>query len=208
MQKLTKTRNSDSTQDTDLQMENLETNSSLESGPHTLLRSLDEQPMKVTQSPTHSKSKTKPLNTLLISLLVVVSGTITGFGLHKAIGSSGLPGTNSDGVSGVEQGSGLIEDGSIKTGQVLGNTEKTGDSAEGVLVAGGINGEGSHRILRPGGPSQTVYLTSSVIDLTQIEGHKIKVWGETFSAQSAGWLMDVVTVEILELNAPLPFQED
>jgi hypothetical protein len=39
-------------------------------------------------------------------------------------------------------------------------------------------------------------------------GHKITVWGETFSAQKAGWLMDVGRVQIIELNAKPPFEEN
>ena len=76
------------------------------------------------------------------------------------------------------------------------------------LLKGGIEGEGSHRILRPGGETQTVYLTSSVIDLSPFVDHKIKVWGETFAAQKANWLMDVGRVEVIELNAETPFEED
>ena len=68
---------------------------------------------------------------------------------------------------------------------------------EGNLESGGINGEGTHKLIRPGGDSQTVYLTSSVLDLNQFVGKKVKVWGQTFSAKKAGWLMDVGRVEVL-----------
>ncbi len=94
----------------------------------------------------------------------------------------------------------------VKVGQVFGaqDTSSFKDNAEGVLVAGGLEGEGSHHIVRPGGKTQTVYLTSSVLDLKMFEGHKVKVWGETFKAQKAGWLMDVGRAEVQELNASLP----
>lgn len=72
------------------------------------------------------------------------------------------------------------------------------DSAEGDLKAGGNNGEGTHSLIRPGGESQTVSLTSSVLDLTQFEGKKVRVWGETFAGQSSGWFMDVGKVEVIE----------
>lgn len=65
------------------------------------------------------------------------------------------------------------------------------DSAEGVLEAGGIEGEGTHHLVREGGESQNVYLTSTVIDLESFVGKKVTIWGETISARSAGWLMDV-----------------
>lgn len=88
----------------------------------------------------------------------------------------------------------------IKTEKMVGSTDtKTfRDSAEGVLEKGGIDGEGSHHLTREGGPSQTAYLTSSVVDLDQYVGKKVKVFGETFTAQKAGWLMDVGKIEILE----------
>lgn len=61
--------------------------------------------------------------------------------------------------------------------------------------------EGSHKLIRSGGESQTAYLTSSVVDLNQFIGKCVQIWGETFSAQKAGWLMDVGRVKILD-NCP------
>ncbi len=40
-----------------------------------------------------------------------------------------------------------------------------------------------------------VALTSSVVDLSQYEGKKVKVYGETQKAIKEGWLMDVGKVE-------------
>lgn len=89
---------------------------------------------------------------------------------------------------------------SSQTKQVVGSsdTKTFRDSAEGVLEKGGLDGEGSHKLIRPGGDSQTAYLTSSVVDLDQFVGKKVKVWGETFKAQKAGWFMDVGKIEVLE----------
>ena len=70
------------------------------------------------------------------------------------------------------------------------------DSAEGILRAGGIEGEGNFHLERTGGVSQNAYLTSSTVDLSKYIGKKIKVWGQTLQAQKAGWLMDVGLVEI------------
>jgi len=39
-------------------------------------------------------------------------------------------------------------------------------------------------------------LTSSVVDLSQYEGKKVKVLGETQKAIKEGWLMDVGKVEV------------
>ncbi len=72
------------------------------------------------------------------------------------------------------------------------------DKAEGILRNGGIDGEGNFHLDRPGGPSQNVYLTSTTVDLTKYIGKKVRVWGETFQAQKAGWLMDVGLVEVLQ----------
>jgi len=93
-----------------------------------------------------------------------------------------------------------IEEDKIEAGTVVGITDKDTfkDSAEGELKKGGIDGEGSHRLERPGGESQYVYLTSSIVDLDKFVDKKVKVWGETFSGQKAGWLMDVGKVKVLE----------
>ncbi len=72
------------------------------------------------------------------------------------------------------------------------------DKAEGVLKEGGIDGEGNFHLERPGGASQNVYLTSSTVDLSQFIGKKVRVWGQTFKGEKAGWLMDVGLVEILQ----------
>jgi len=66
------------------------------------------------------------------------------------------------------------------------------------LEKNGLDGEGTHRLIREGGPSQTAYVTSSTLDLDQFAGRKVQVWGETFRAQKAGWLMDIGRLKILE----------
>lgn len=72
------------------------------------------------------------------------------------------------------------------------------DTASGLLERGGVNGEGTHHLVREGGPSQYVYLTSTVIDLDAFVGKTVQVWGETIAAQKAGWLMDVGKVKLIE----------
>ncbi|MFH1186751.1 MAG: hypothetical protein V1697_01100 [Candidatus Levyibacteriota bacterium] len=72
------------------------------------------------------------------------------------------------------------------------------DTAEGVLKTGGVEGEGAFHLERPGGVSQNVYLTSSIIDLSKYLKRKIKVWGQTQKAQHAGWLMDVGKIQVIE----------
>lgn len=53
--------------------------------------------------------------------------------------------------------------------------------------------EGTHLLQREG--AVPVALTSSVVDLSQYEGKKVKVFGETQKAVKEGWLMDVGKVE-------------
>lgn len=53
--------------------------------------------------------------------------------------------------------------------------------------------EGTHTLIRPN--AVPVALTSSVIDLSEFEGKKVIVYGETQKAVKEGWLMDVGRVE-------------
>lgn len=86
----------------------------------------------------------------------------------------------------------------VNTGKVVGSTDtKTfKDSAVGVIEKGGSDGEGTHALIREGGPSQTAYLMSSVVDLDQYVGKKVKVWGQTMAAKKVSWLMDVGKIEL------------
>jgi len=148
--------------------------------------------------------KKKPLRPLIISLVMVIAGTASGYLLSQTFA------TNQTTVTPDAQSAQEVLEQGVKVGDVVGHPDKEtfSDEAEGVLVKGGIAGEGSHHLMREGGPTQSVYLTSSVLDLDQLVNHRIKVWGETFAAQSAGWLMDVGRVEILELDAPKPFEAE
>lgn len=88
---------------------------------------------------------------------------------------------------------------SAPKGTVVGSndTNTFKDTTSGTLKEGGIDGEGAFHLERPGGDSQNVYLTSSIVDLSKFVGKKIKIWGQTQKAQHAGWLMDVGRVEVL-----------
>ncbi|MCX7928222.1 MAG: hypothetical protein N2558_00865 [Patescibacteria group bacterium] len=76
------------------------------------------------------------------------------------------------------------------------DASKFSTSAQGLLVEGGINGEGTHHLQRPGGVSQNVYLTSTVIDLQTFVGKNVTVWGDTISGMNAGWLIDVGKIKV------------
>lgn len=118
---------------------------------------------------------------------IIVLGIVSGFILSNA--------TKNSSTNGLLSQSGSTTQSKMTVGSS--DTKVFRDSAEGDLEEGGINGEGTHKLIRPGGDSQTVYLTSSVLDLNQFVGKKVRVWGETFSAQQAGWLMDIGKVEVL-----------
>lgn len=141
----------------------------------------------------------KPKQERKISPLLLVGGAVIIIALGAFAGSKlvTVSGKGSVGTSKLEQGS--IPKENIAKGKEFGLDDpgKT-DTAIGVVEAGGINGEGTHKLLREGGPSQTVYMTSSVLDLDQFVGLKIQIWGETNKAQKAGWLMDVVKVKVLD----------
>lgn len=146
------------------------------------------------------KKKKSPLVPLIL-FLAVVAGIGTGYGINKTTASHDAE--TAEVIKDLNVGS---PTGGIQVGEAYGSPEESSfkDSAEGIIQAGGVDGEGSHNLVRPGGKSQTVYLTSSSVDLDKFVGAKVKIWGETFSAQKAGWLMDVGRVKVLELNAELP----
>lgn len=85
----------------------------------------------------------------------------------------------------------------VQTDKASGVVDKSTfkDSATGIMKDGGIDGEGSFHLERPGGVSQNVYLTSSTVDLSKFIGKQVTVWGQTMQARTAGWLMDVGLVE-------------
>jgi len=121
----------------------------------------------------------------LAALLIVGAGIGTGWALSgrgKISGNKNLPSTTKPGA----KEAGIADEATFR------------DTAEGILESGGIDGEGTHHLVREGGPSKYVYLTSTVIDLESFAGKNVQVWGETISAQKAGWLMDVGKVKVLE----------
>ncbi len=88
----------------------------------------------------------------------------------------------------------------IKSATEVGSTDtKTfRDTATGVLQKTTVNGAGTHMLVRDGGPSQTIYMVSSVVDLEQFEGKKVEIWGETQKVAKVSWFMDVGRVKIVE----------
>ncbi|HMS22510.1 MAG TPA: hypothetical protein PKA38_01980 [Candidatus Levybacteria bacterium] len=134
-----------------------------------------------------TKNTSMKKKSFLIFLSVIIFGLITGFLISLSTKTSVVTVTSDTDIS------------NLPKGTVFGSDAKAfNNDAEGVLREGGIDGEGSYHLERPGGASQNVYLTSSVLDLSQLVGRKIKVWGQTNAAQKAGWLMDVGRAEIIK----------
>lgn len=119
---------------------------------------------------------------------LVILGTVSGYGLFRLT------------QPGVPKRLRTSTEGGVAKGDTFGvmDEEAFRDEAEGEIASGGVDGEGSHHLIRGDNESQYVYLTSSIIDLDQFVDRKVKVWGETFEAQVAGWLMDVGRLEVLE----------
>jgi hypothetical protein len=126
----------------------------------------------------------------LIGLLIIGAGVYSGFLLSKARSRTGEIG----------DGSGIPR--IISQGETVGSTdtESFKDRAVGTIQKNedGPYTEGTHKLLREGGPSQAAYLISSIVDLDQFVGKKVEVWGETFHSDKVGWLMDVGRLKVLE----------
>lgn len=129
-----------------------------------------------------------PRPLVIAAVLVVMAGVATGYFGAQTGSVGGLGGK-------VEVAPGAV----VKDKEVGLEDERTfRDEATGILKEGGLEGEGTHRLEREGGPGQNAYLTSSVIDLDDFVGRKVTVWGETNKGQKAGWLMDVGKIKIVE----------
>lgn len=135
---------------------------------------------------------------IILTIVAVLAGVGTGFGTFRL--------TNKN--AGQELAATPTAQDGVQAGSEFGSTDEAFDShAIGYVEEGGLDGEGSHRLLRPGGDSQTVYLTSSVTDLDVFVGMEVELWGETFKGQKAGWFMDVGRVKVINTNAQAPTEE-
>lgn len=80
------------------------------------------------------------------------------------------------------------------------DTKTFSDFAEGKITKkpepkkGQIPTEGTHLLIRDGATEVT--LTSSVVDLSQYENKKVKVYGSTQQVPNVAWFMDVGKVEV------------
>lgn len=142
----------------------------------------------VNQTNTTSNDQNPLFKVILIFCGSILLGSLSGFIIRKAIPI--ITPSKSETITSANNNKVVKEQVGIKDKKTF------KDQAEGILKEGGIDGEGNFHLERPGGVSQNVYLTSSTVDLSKYIGKKVAVWGETFSSQKAGWLMDVGLVEI------------
>lgn len=146
-------------------------------------------------------SKSSKSGFIVAAIIAIALGVATGYGSSKLYAKNlGLPSGDIEKVA---------TEGSVQNGDVFGSPDTSSfkDSAKGYLEAGGLDNEGTHHLVREGGISQTVYLTSSVTDLSKLEGMEVEVWGETFKGQKAGWLMDVGRIQVTEVQGQKPAEE-
>lgn len=86
----------------------------------------------------------------------------------------------------------------VKTDKQAGIKNCKGDQATGTLEKTSGKEQGTHKLIREGGPSQTIYMVSSVIDLEEYVGKKMDICGDTQKLQGVSWFMDVTQVKIVE----------
>jgi hypothetical protein len=146
------------------------------------------------QKPIMTKMPENKLKSTLmpvaIGVLVVITGIATGW-------FTASPRAGSESGS-VKMASSVSSVGDKENSDEAGIADEESDTAEGTLKEGGIDGEGTHYLDRDAGPDKYVYLTSTVLNLDSFEGKKIQVWGDTMAGRSAGWLMDVTKVKVIE----------
>ena len=147
---------------------------SIEAPKAPVLKSFPKGPSKAT------------LMMVLGASLVVLAGVATGWIISGRPGISGSSKEAAPGATSSKTEAGIADEATFR------------DSAEGLLVEGGIEGEGTHHLDRDLGEEKYVYLTSTVIDLESFVGKKVQVWGETITGKKAGWLMDVGKVKVTE----------
>lgn len=136
------------------------------------------------------QAKLGKIGLVVFVLVVVVAGLVTGNFLARGKAGVSLPGTKEEAKA---------EPGKPPPPNL--DTQTFRDKATGVIQnndAQDLYAQGTHKLIREGGPSQTAYLVSSVVDLSLYVGKKVEVWGETFSSTQVGWLMDVGRVNVLE----------
>lgn len=132
---------------------------------------------------TQRFANSSKLNRIFLAVLAVavVAGITTGFTLAKKNSGGSLSGVLVDHPKTAQQDNRTFRDfaeGTIQKKPEDKNTDY---------------GEGTHLLVREVGIP--VALTSSVVDLSEYEGKKVKVFGETQKGNKEAWFMDVGKIE-------------
>jgi hypothetical protein len=158
--------------------------------PNMLVQNEGALGQKQTMLKSFPKGSTKSSSFMVIAAIIVVL---------IGVGSGWMMSGVSKGSGGESEKPAGMEDVKVSNGEAgIEDESAFPDSAEGILEEGGIEGEGTHHLVREGGPTKYVYLTSTVIDLESFKGKTVMVWGETISAKHAGWLMDVGKIKVTD----------
>lgn len=156
---------------------------------HDILNLMEERPL-VSSLDSNPAPKNFSVLYLVLVLVVIAAGIFSGiFFARKSLSASASPSAVVTGASAVTP---------LSSGEVGSTNPAFKDTATGQLAAGGLNGEGTYHLVRPGGDSQTVYLVSSIVDLSQYVGKTVQVTGQTLKARHVGWLMDVGRLKIVQ----------
>lgn len=146
-----------------------------------LMHTFNEKKVPGTAAPM---SLTKVLSIIALAVLL---GIGTGYGISTMKGGS----------SNSTKDTAKVAEGGSQTSAGVKDIKTFPDEVEGTLKEGGFEGEGNFHLVRPGGDDQNVYLTSTTVDLSLFLDKKVRVWGQTFEAEKAGWLMDVGYIEVI-----------
>jgi hypothetical protein len=143
----------------------------------------------------------KPKSPKTVYFIIIVLAIALGFWTSRFFPSSKSGSNIIDTITqnNVTPVSSLKNSNDLVVGQFYGDTGKTfTDTATGIIIKGGINGEGTHTLQREGGKTQNAALTSSIVDLDFFLDKKVEIKGETNSSTKAGWFLDVGIIKVLE----------
>lgn len=138
--------------------------------------------------PSRKLAKIKKFLPVVVIIIIVLAGVLTGIVISSR---------NKNAL--IAQKAAVSEE-NLSPDQKKSFNQTFRDSAEGIIQKNDKldkYAQGSHLLIRPGGDDQTAFLTSTVLDLDQYVGKKVKVYGETFGSSQVGWLMDVGKVEVV-----------
>jgi hypothetical protein len=153
-----------------------------------------------TAKPTSPQKNNSP--SLKIVFLMLFIASVLGFIASRVFPTTGKSSTPVALLSSGETAlstEDIKDQSELEVGKLYGNTSANfKDSATGTIEKGAVNGVGTHILVRPGGDSQRVSLTSSAVDLDLFVNRQVEVKGETNTSSKTGWLMDVGSIKIVE----------